>query len=55
MGHDAGEFARDGAVYILHDWKIGGKQNIEEALVDLYEWVSLAEFSLDIKEMENAW
>ena len=35
VGHDARQFARDGAVHGLCDAEVGGKQDVKVALVDL--------------------
>ena len=34
VGHDAGQAAGDGAVDVLHDAEIGGKEDVEVALMD---------------------
>jgi hypothetical protein len=48
MGHDAREFAGDGAVDGLCDAEVGGEQYIKIALVNLFHpvsWVALDVFS----------
>ena len=35
MGKDAGEFAGDGTVHVFHNLEVGGKQDVEVALLDL--------------------
>jgi len=35
VSHDASQLARDCAIDVFHDGKVGGKENIKETLVDL--------------------